>query len=75
MMKHPRFLKNQVKQEIEMSVKGFWVLDFLTLPWFLGECRGYSKMYKGISNSPFENLFGVSEKMNWWSGVLYIVLR
>lgn len=68
MMKHPRFLKNQVKQEITMSVKGFWVLDFLTLPWFLGEVRGYSKMYEGIENSPFG-------KGNWWAGLAYIVAR
>ena len=52
MMRHPRFLKNQVRMEITMSVKGFPVLDLMTLPWFLGECRGYSRMYEGIENSP-----------------------
>jgi lathosterol oxidase len=67
MMRHPRFLKNQVRQEIAMSVKGFWVLDLMTLPWFLGECRGYSKMYEGIENSPFGN--------GKWGGIAYIVAR
>lgn len=55
MMRHPRFLKNQVRLEIKMSVSGFPILDIMTLPWFLGECRGYSLMYEGIENSPFGN--------------------
>jgi len=53
MMKHPRFIKGQIKLEMAMSFKGFPVLDLMTLPWFLGECRGYSLMYEGIENSPF----------------------
>jgi hypothetical protein len=101
MMKHPRFIKGQIKLEMAMSFKGFRecialsnsssrspiltfdlssfallslllsatlsplptkysgslrttaVLDLMTLPWFLGECRGYSLMYEGIENSPF----------------------
>lgn len=75
MMKHPRFLKNQVRQEIEMSLKGFWVLDLLTLPWFLGEVRGFSKMYEGVENSPLKNVFGGGKEGDWWAGVLYIALR
>lgn len=48
MMKHPRFLKNQVRQEIEMSLKSFPVMMLLTLPWFEGEVLGYSKLYENI---------------------------
>lgn len=66
-MRHPRFIKGQVKMEITMSVKGFPWLDLMTLPWFLGECRGYSRMYEGIENSPF----GTGTKR----GVAYILLR
>ncbi|KAK7438046.1 c-5 sterol desaturase [Stygiomarasmius scandens] len=48
MMKHPRFLKNQVRLEIQSSLKAFPVITLLTLPWFLGEVRGKSKLYTDI---------------------------
>ena len=48
MMKHPRYLKNQVRQEIAMSLKGFPVMMLLTLPWFEGEVLGYSKLYDNV---------------------------
>ncbi|KAG0067630.1 hypothetical protein BGZ90_000920, partial [Linnemannia elongata] len=35
--KHPKFLKNQVKLEIQMSVKALPGIAVLTTPWFLGE--------------------------------------
>jgi len=66
MMKHPRFLKNQIRMEIKMSLIGFPILDFMTLPWFVGECQGYSKLYSGVENSPFGN--GLT------GGIAYIVL-
>ncbi|OJT04856.1 Delta(7)-sterol 5(6)-desaturase [Trametes pubescens] len=49
MMKHPRFLKNQVKQEIAMSLRGFPTMTLLTLPWFIAEVRGYSMMYNDVA--------------------------
>lgn len=48
MMKHPRFLKNQVKLEIKMSLQAFPGMILLTLPWFLAEVRGHSKMYDNV---------------------------
>lgn len=48
MMRHPRFLKNQVRQEITMSLQSFPVMMLLTLPWFEGEVLGYSKLYNDI---------------------------
>lgn len=66
MMKHPRFIKGQVKMEIAMASKGFPILDLMTLPWFLGECRGYSLMYEGIENSPFGH--------GRTGGIAYIIL-
>ncbi|KAF4613585.1 hypothetical protein D9613_007644 [Agrocybe pediades] len=48
MMRHPRFLKNQVRLEIQTSLKAFPVMTLLTLPWFLAEVRGYSMMYDGL---------------------------
>ncbi|KAF6754521.1 fatty acid hydroxylase, partial [Ephemerocybe angulata] len=48
MMKHPRFLKNQVRQEIRSSMASFPGMLALTLPWFQAEVMGYSRMYDGL---------------------------
>jgi len=47
MMRHPRFLKNQVKNEIRASLKAFPLMTLLTLPWFQAEVMGYSRLYDG----------------------------
>ncbi|KAA1467305.1 hypothetical protein DENSPDRAFT_832318 [Dentipellis sp. KUC8613] len=49
MMKHPRFLKNQVKLEIQSSLRAFPGITLLTLPWFEAEVRGHSKLYSDVS--------------------------
>lgn len=48
MMKHPRFLKNQVKLEIQTSMRSFPGMTALTLPWFQAEVMGYSKLYDNV---------------------------
>ncbi|KZV90574.1 hypothetical protein EXIGLDRAFT_720267 [Exidia glandulosa HHB12029] len=48
MMRHPRFLKNQVKLEIQSALRAFPGITLLTLPWFLGEVRGYSRLYENV---------------------------
>ena len=48
MMKHPRFLKNQVRMEIQTSVRAFPGMLLLTLPWFQAEVMGYSRLYDGL---------------------------
>ncbi|CBQ74000.1 probable sterol delta 5,6-desaturase [Sporisorium reilianum SRZ2] len=50
MEKHPRFLKNQVRLEIESSMRAFLPLDVMTVPWFVLEVRGHSKLYENISD-------------------------
>ncbi|OCF34918.1 lathosterol oxidase [Kwoniella heveanensis BCC8398] len=45
---HPKFLKNQIRKEIKSSMIAAPVIDLMTLPWFLGEVRGYSKLYDNI---------------------------
>ena len=47
---HPRFLKNQIRQEIISSLIAAPVIDLMTLPWFLGEVRGYSKLYNDVGD-------------------------
>ena len=48
LMKHPLFLKDQVKLEIQSSLRAFPWLDLLTVPWFLAEVRGYSRAYDRV---------------------------
>ena len=48
MMKHPRFLKDQVKLEIQSSLRSFPGMMLLILPWFQAEVMGYSKLYDGL---------------------------
>jgi len=50
MMNHPRFLKNQVKLEIQCSFRAFPGMTLLTLPWFQAEVRGYSKLYDNVDD-------------------------
>ncbi|KAH7182527.1 uncharacterized protein B0J16DRAFT_149094 [Fusarium flagelliforme] len=45
---HPRFLKNQIRQEIQSSFFAIPIIDLLTLPFFLGEVRGHSLLYTNI---------------------------
>ncbi|KAJ3734066.1 fatty acid hydroxylase [Lentinula guzmanii] len=68
MMLHPRFLPNQVKQEIQTSLKAFPVMTLLTLPWFLGEVRGWSKLYSNVDD------FDLSFIGNFggWGGWVYM---
>ena len=47
MMRHPRFLKNQVRREIRASMQSFPLMIILTLPWFEAEVLGYSRLYDG----------------------------
>ena len=57
LMRHPRFLKNQIRLEIELSLRAFPWLDLLTVPWFVLEVRGYSRMYENVSDYGWLYLF------------------
>ncbi|KAJ7069208.1 fatty acid hydroxylase [Mycena amicta] len=48
MRKHPRFLPNQERLEIQASLKAFPSIALLMMPWFLAEVRGYSKLYDDV---------------------------
>ena len=47
---HPRFLKNQISMEIKSSMIAAPWIDLFTLPWFIGEVRGHSKLYSNIGD-------------------------
>ncbi|KAL5386592.1 hypothetical protein DPSP01_003960 [Paraphaeosphaeria sporulosa] len=46
---HPRFLKNQVRQEIISSFSAVPFINLLTLPIFLAEVRGHSLLYSNAN--------------------------
>ena len=50
MEKHPKFLKDQIAQEIKLSMDSFVPVGLMTLPWFLGDVKGYSQLY--LENGP-----------------------
>lgn len=50
---HPRFQKDQVRREIEHSLDAIGPLTLMTVPWFLADVRGYSKMYDTMAEGPF----------------------
>lgn len=45
-MKAKQFLPNQIRREIVLSLKSIPVMGVLTTPFFLGEVRGYSRLYQ-----------------------------
>lgn len=64
---HPRFLKNQIKQEIQSSMTAVPFINILTLPWFLAEVRGKSLLYSNVSDYGWPWLFA--------SATLYMIFN
>jgi lathosterol oxidase len=51
-LKHPRFLKNQIKLEIVQTLWSLPVMALMTAPVFWLDVRGYSRMYDTTSEGP-----------------------
>ncbi|USP78549.1 Delta(7)-sterol 5(6)-desaturase [Curvularia clavata] len=49
---HPRYLKNQIKLEMKQANVAFPIMAILTVPFFLAEVRGYSKLYDTVEQGP-----------------------
>ena len=49
---HPRYLKNQIKLEMKQANIAFPIMAILTVPFFLAEVRGYSKLYDTVDQGP-----------------------
>ncbi|KAH8891614.1 lathosterol oxidase [Thozetella sp. PMI_491] len=62
---HPRFLKNQVRQEMISSMSAVPFINLLTLPIFLGEVRGHSFLYAKVEDYGWGYFF--------FSAVLFMV--
>lgn len=57
---HPRYLKNQIGMEITQASTSIPIMVILTIPWFLLELHGYSKLY-----------MDVNEATGGWTAILY----
>ncbi|KAF3920396.1 hypothetical protein ABW20_dc0103119 [Dactylellina cionopaga] len=53
--KHPKFLKNQIRQEIWVSMKAHPGMSLLTAPFFLMEVRGHTLLFDNASQ--YGNLY------------------
>jgi Delta7-sterol 5-desaturase len=49
---HPKYLKNQIKQEIRQTNQSLPIMAVLTAPLMLLEVRGYSKLYDTSKDGP-----------------------
>ncbi|KAH8083646.1 C-5 sterol desaturase [Filobasidium floriforme] len=61
---HPRFLKNQIKMEIDMSLRSQPIIAALIVPWFVAEIRGKTLMYDNFSD------YGAG----WFQGTMAVFL-
>lgn len=76
MKRHPRFLPNQVRLEIQCSLRAFAPLTAMTLPWFIGEVRGYSMLYDKVSDMGLAyTLFSVPFFLVFTDACIYWVHR
>jgi len=49
---HPRYLKHQIRLEMKQANIAFPIMAILTVPWFLAEVRGYSRLYDTTEEGP-----------------------
>ncbi|KAI0024875.1 hypothetical protein F4780DRAFT_480772 [Xylariomycetidae sp. FL0641] len=49
---HPKYLKNQIKLEIQQANRAMPIMSALTTPFWLLEVNGYTKLYDGPSEGP-----------------------
>lgn len=61
LLQHPRYLPNQMHQEINQALTSIPIMSALTVPFFLAEVRGWSKLYDFPSQAPF----------SWWTLLQY----
>ncbi|KAK9763180.1 c-5 sterol desaturase [Basidiobolus ranarum] len=57
-MNHPRFLKDQISQEIKMATDAIPLMAFLTVPFFMFEIHGYSRLYENVDDYGWGYLIG-----------------
>lgn len=48
---HPRYLKNQVRLELKLALSAIPVMVMLTIPFFVLELHGFSRLYLNVNES------------------------
>ena len=48
---HPKFLPNQIKREIKLSLLSLPWTGVVTVPWFFFELKGYSQLYDTLHST------------------------
>jgi lathosterol oxidase len=54
---HPKYLKNQMKLEIQQTCTSIPIMAIFTAPWFVAEVRGHSFIYDKLSDAGFSHPF------------------
>ncbi|KAK9477429.1 hypothetical protein V1514DRAFT_334051 [Lipomyces japonicus] len=49
---HPKYLKNQMRLEIQQTMSSIPLMSLYTVPWFLAELHGYSLLYWNKDDYP-----------------------
>ncbi|CAG8498650.1 14362_t:CDS:2 [Funneliformis caledonium] len=57
LMKHPKFLKNQIAKEIRLSAMGFPVTSLATVPWFFGKFLTSGSFINGAAHHALHHLY------------------
>ena len=70
LLKHPKILKNQIRREIAMACWNIPGMSVLTLPFFLAEVRGYTKLYERIDERSLEYTVGATFAFLMWNDCL-----
>ncbi|KAL2837898.1 hypothetical protein BJY01DRAFT_39137 [Aspergillus pseudoustus] len=65
LLRHPHFLPNQIRLEIQQGVGAIPVIAVLTTPFFLAEIRGWSKLYDFSHEAPFR-------EYTWLQYILFV---
>ncbi|EED15305.1 sterol desaturase, putative [Talaromyces stipitatus ATCC 10500] len=60
LLKHPKFLRQQIRQEIRQSLLAMPIMAILTVPFFLAEIHGYTKLYDFSPDPALQIPFGIS---------------
>jgi Delta7-sterol 5-desaturase len=69
---HPKYLKNQMRLEIQQTLRSIPIMAVLTVPFFVAEVRGNGFMYDDVNNPGF-NHFVFSIFGSWWNWLQFPV--
>ncbi|OKL62304.1 putative C-5 sterol desaturase [Talaromyces atroroseus] len=76
LLHHPKFLPRQIQQEIQQSLKAMPIMALLTMPIFLAEIQGWTKLYdfsSGTSDEGTSTFYIPSHIYTWLQYPLFIM--